>query len=164
MSAFEILHRLVKSDRQKKEFQGPEIKKLLRKLPQLREFLPAHLFPFVAVLDQISLIYTISHATSVEKNHLEITKDFKTKWIGLMTTFGINMPLKVHIISEHLSEYFDLYGKTLRKASDQVVESAHHKLKSFFESRPNYNHKEKESMESGEATLSGVIHFNTLNI
>ena len=81
-----------------------------------------------------------------------------------MKTFGINMPLKVHIICEHLSDFFDLYGKTLRKVSDQVVESAHHKVKTFFQSHPNYNHKEKESVESGEATLSGIIHFNTLNI
>ena len=86
------------------------------------------------------------------------------KWIGLMSTFGINMPLKVHIICEHLSEYFEIYGKTLRKVSDLVVEAAHHKVNTFFESRPNYNHKEKESAESGSATLAGVVYFDSLNI
>ena len=74
------------------------------------------------------------------------------------------MPLKVHIICEHLSDYFELTGKTLRKASDQVVESSHHKVKFFFESHPNYNHKENESKESCEATLAGVAHFNSINI
>ena len=30
------------------------------------------------------------------------------------------------------SKYFDLYGKTLRKAFDQLVESAHHKSEIFL--------------------------------
>ena len=81
-----------------------------------------------------------------------------------MATFGNTMPVKVHIICEHLSEYFELTGQTRRKVSDQVVESSQHKVKSFFASHPNYNHKEKESPESGEATLAGVGHFNSINI
>ena len=72
-----------------------------------------------------------------------------------------------HVSSDHAfkgTQYFDLKQKTLRKSSDQVVESAHHKVKTFFESRPNYNHKEKESLESGEATLAAIVHFNTVNL
>ena len=59
-----------------------------------------------------------------------------------------------------LCEYFDLNGRTLIKSSDQFVEAAHHKVKAFFEARPNYNHKEKVSVESGKATLAGIVHFN----
>ena len=44
-----------------------------------------------------------------------------------------------------------------------VVEADHHEVKTFFESRPNYNHKEKEYSEYGRATLAGVVHFNSLN-
>ena len=40
----------------------------------------------------------------------------------------------------------------------------HHKVKMFFESRPNYNHQNKETLSSGEATLAGIIHFNSINI
>ena len=47
---------------------------------------------------------------------------------------------------------------------NQVVEAAHHKVKTFFDLRPNYNHKEKESIEAGEATLAAVIHFNSNNL
>ena len=41
-----------------------------------------------------------------------------------MVKYGITMPLKVHIICHHLSDYFSLTGKTLRKVNDKVVESA----------------------------------------
>ena len=34
----------------------------------------------------------------------------------------------------------------------------------FFENRPNYNHKNKETEASGEATLKGIVHFNAFNI
>ena len=133
-------------------------------MDDLRSFLPIELHPFIDTLEDIRVIYRISHAKSVDKNHKIITIGFKQKWISLMITFGISMPLKVHIICEHLSDYFEMTGKTFRKVSDQVVESSHHKVKSFFESHPNYNHKEKESKESGEATLAGVAHFNSINI
>ena len=98
----------------------------------------------------------------------ECDKEFanKAKFTNhkLMHSFGITMPLKCHIIADHLSDYFNIHGKTLKKVSDQVVEASHHKVKFFFESRPNYNYKEKESKESGEATLAGIIHFNSINI
>ena len=93
-------------------------------------------------------VYTISHAATVHPNHKEITKQFYILWKKLMTTFVINMPLKVYIITAHLSEYFDLNGRTLIKSSDQFVEAAHHKVKAFFEARLNYNYKEKVSVES----------------
>ena len=81
-----------------------------------------------------------------------------------MVDNGINMPLKVHIISHHLSDYFVLTGKTLRKVNDQVVESAHSKVRKFFDAHPNYNHKIKTSEASGDATLAGIVHFNTNSI
>ena len=89
---------------------------------------------------------------------------FEQRWLVAMANFGIGMPLKVHIICHHLSDYFDLTGQTLRRVNDQVVESSHHKVKQFFENRPNYNHKNKETEASGEATLKGIVHFNAFNI
>ena len=85
-------------------------------------------------------------------------------WKIAIEKFSITMPLKVHIICHHLSDFFSYTGQTLRKVNDQVAESAHHKVKMFFESRPNYNHQNKETLSSGEATLAGIIHFNSINI
>ena len=108
--------------------------------------------------------FPISFAKEVHPQHRQIIEKFEKNWIQAMSTCNITMPLKVHVICAHLSDYFDITGKTLRKCNDQVVESAHHKVRVFFESRPNYNHKNKESDESGEATLSAICHFNSINI
>ena len=164
LTPFEQTHRLVKTDKQKREFQGPECHKLLRKLSELREYLPEELHTFVDMFQDIKEVYTISHAKEVVENHRKLTEKFETRWLSLMTSFGLKMPVKVHIIAEHLSEYFELTGRTLLKSSDQFVEAAHHKVKAFFDTRSNYNHKEKVSVESGEATLAGIVHFNSINI
>ena len=81
-----------------------------------------------------------------------------------MVDYGINMPLKVHTFAHHLSDYFNLTGKTLRKVNDQIVESSHSKVRKFFDAHPNNNHKNKTSEASGDATLAGIVHFNTNSI
>ena len=164
MEPFENAHGLYKSDKQKQQFQGPECKKLLRKLNELRDYLTEDLHCFVDILDSINLVYKISFQQGVDPNHHKITAQFEKLWTIAMDKFSITMPLKVHIICHHLSDFFTTTGQTLRKVNDQVVEAAHHKVKMFFESRPNYNHQNKETLSSGEATLAGIIHFNSINI
>jgi hypothetical protein len=136
----------------------------LRHLTELRQYHPEDLHPFVDTLDKINSVYSISHAKNVATNHRDLIGEFEATWRLLMKDFNITMPLKVHIICHHLSDFFEMKGTTLRKVSDQVVEAAHHKVKHFFESHPNYNHKEKESLEAGEAALAAIIHFNSNNL
>ena len=100
----------------------------------------------------------------VNKDHQQITSKFENLWIIAMDKLGITMPLKVHIICHHLSDYFEITGRTLRRVNDQVVEASHHKVKTFFEARPNYNHHDKTTLASGEATLQAIAHFNSVNI
>ena len=106
MDPFEQSHGLYKSDKQKQQFQGPECKKVLRKLVDLREYLTEDLHCFVDILESINQVYTISFQEAVAPNHKEITKQFETLWLIAMEKFTITMPLKVHIICHHLSDYW----------------------------------------------------------
>ena len=72
---FEQTHRLVKTDKQKREFQGPECHKLLRKLSELRDYLPEELHTFVDILEEIKEVYKISHAKEIVPNHLVLPHD-----------------------------------------------------------------------------------------
>ena len=69
----------------------------------------------------------------------------------------------VHIIVDHLSDYLEEAGKTLRSTSDQFVAAAHHKVKHFIEAHSNYNHVDKSTEQYGKAILAGVAHFNCNN-
>ena len=162
LTPFEVLHGLVKTDRQKKQFQGPQVVKLLNNLHYLRQYLPPHLHPFVNALEKVKCVYTIAHARSVVKNHREVISEFGDSWLVLMQNFQVTM--KVHIILHHLSDYMEITGKTLCHANDQVGEAVHHSVKQFIECHPNYNHTDKSTEEYGEDILTGIKHFNANNI
>ena len=164
MDDIESLLGLVRKDMQKKEFQGPQCVKILNNLDLLRLYLPEDLHSYVDALESIKIIYKIATAKEVDPDHRNIIEKFEEQWKVLMDEHGETMPLKVHIIVHHLSDYFDEAGKTLRTTSDQFVEAAHHKVKHFIDSHPNYNHVDKSTDEYGQAALAGVTHFNSNNL
>ena len=164
LTAFEILIGVTKTDRQKKEFQGPECNLVLSKLDLLREFLPENLHTFVDALEEVKEIYRMARATTVEINHREKIELFRNTWLTLMQDFGQTMPLKVHIILDHLSDYFEMEGKTLRNTNDQFIEACHAKVRKFFDNHPNFNHKDKSTDKYGKAVLTAVVHFNSNNL
>ena len=113
---------------------------------------------------QVAIVYKISTARSVVSNHREILQKFKRTWITLMESFSITMPLKVHIIVDHLSDYFELSNQTLKDTNDQFIEACHAKVKKFFDNHPNYKFKEKNSAAYSEALLAAIEHFNSNNL
>ena len=106
----------------------------------------------------------MAHAQTVEIDHREKIELFRNTWLTLMRDHGQTMPLKVHIILEHLSDYFEQEGKTLRRTNDQFIEACHSKVRKFFETHPNFQHKDKSSDTYGDAILKAIIHFNSYNL
>ena len=164
LTAFEILIGVTKTDRQKKEFQGPECNLVLSKLDLLRDFLPQQLHTFVNALEQIKDIYRMAHATTVEIDHREKIELFRNTWLTLMRDHGQTMPLKIHTILDHLGDYFEMEGKTLRNTNDQFIEACHSKVRKFFDNHPNFNHKDKSTDKYGNAILTAIVHFNSNNL
>ena len=164
LTAFERIIGVTKTDRQKAQFQGPECNLILSKLDLLREFLPQDLHTFVDALEQVKEIYRMAPAQTVEIDHREKIELFRNTWLTLMRDHGQTMPLKVHIILEHLSDYFEQEGKTLRRTNDQFIEACHSKVRKFFETHPNFKHKDKSSDTYGDAILKAIIHFNSYNL
>ena len=68
-----------------------------------------------------------------------------------------------YIVFEHLSEYFELSEKTLRKKTDQTVEATHSKFDNFIRAH-NYKIRDVESEKAGEYLLKAVKHFNSYNL
>ena len=89
---------------------------------------------------------------------------FRNTWLTLMQDHEQTMPLKVHIIVDHLSYYFELESKTLRNTNDQIIEACHSKVRKFFDNHPNFNHKDKSTDMYGDAILTAITHFNSYNL
>ena len=66
-----------------------------------------HLHCFVDVLENIGEVYKISHATTVDPEHRVIIGRLEDTWKVLMNDFNVTMPVKIHMIIHHLSDYFE---------------------------------------------------------
>ena len=74
--------------------------------------------------------------------------------------FVVPITPKLHIVFEHLSEYFEMSGKTLRKKTDQTT---HSKFDNFIRAH-NFKIRDVESEKAGEYLLKAVKHFNSYNL
>ena len=83
---------------------------------------------------------------------------FEGKCTYCTKNFTSDVAMKKHEFTAHFVD-------TIAHDCDECEKSfSSHKVKSFFESRPNYNHQNKTTLASGEATLAGIVHFNSVNI
>ena len=108
-------------------------------------------------------VYEISHEKEVNPNHREIINKFEMSMMKLHEKFAVPITPKLHIVFEHLSEYFEMSGKTLRKKTDQTVEATHSKFDNFIRAH-NYKIRDVESEKAGEYLLKAVKHFNSYNL
>ena len=81
----------------------------------------------------------------------------------LHTEFRFPITPKLHIIFEHLPEYFEMTGKTLRRKTHQTVEVTHSKLDKFIKNH-NYQIRDVTSEKAGEFLLKAIKHFNSYNL
>ena len=118
---------------------------------------------FVDALRDLKSVYKISHQKEVDPNHREIVKKLEISVIKLHNQFKVPITPKLHIVFEHLPEYFEMTGKTLRKKTDQTVEATHSKLDKFIRSH-NYQIRDVESEKAGKYLLRAIKHFNSYNL
>ena len=85
-------------------------------------------FALDSCLRDLKSVYKISHQKEVDPNHREIVKKLEISVMKLHNQFKVPITPKLHIVFEHLPEYFEMTGKTLRKKTDQTVEATHSKL------------------------------------
>ena len=55
--------------------------------------------------------------------------DFKTNFEYLNEEFKLSMTLKIHVILEHYSDYFQWTGKTMKYTNSEFTETAHSTFK-----------------------------------
>ena len=88
---------------------------------------------------------------------------FRTSWYNLTDEYDISTTPKVHILLDHLEDYFDLSNITLIKTTDELCENMHQFLnrrlmKSF------YFVKDISNPNHGKKMFRAVRHLNTYNL
>ena len=55
---------------------------------------------------------------TLDENYQVLIDDFKCEFFNLYDKYKLNMPLKVHVIVDHYSDYFKETGKNFRLTND----------------------------------------------
>ena len=132
--------------------QGPQINKLFSHLEELRRIVKAEsetLTDFIDTIEKLKEVDNICNNAALNQE-LTVIQEFKVSWIKLKGRFGISVPNKLHIITDHLSVYLT-----------KTIESTHQEFSKRMEAG-NYNVKNFRSKVHGKM-LRGVIHFNSFN-
>ena len=151
---------------ERRGFQWTNNKKIIHddsKLEYLKEFVGFELAPLIECLRSLSSVYDLCRRRVLDPNFQEIISEFTITWAECSEKFGLSKTLKVHIISDHLSDYFHKEGKTLLKRNDENVEAVHSKYRQFLE-RHSYNVVDVLSPMHHKKQHKALVHWNSVNV
>ena len=118
------------------------------------------LIPFVNTLWFIKLLDELANKPKLEDEIYEVIKSFRDSYIELKDQFTISVTNKVHVIIDHLPEYFERNKTTLLKTSDQTIEATHSKLDQFLKTH-GYFRKNNDDPKSGVKLFEGILAWNS---
>ena len=144
-------------------YQGPEIHKIFRNLEKLQAHMESdnlvmYYNTFCAFKDVAhSLFGLVLQSDWREKLHL------LKLWIErLKSTYGMPITPKLHILTTHIEQWVDLFGRSLGKEGEQPGESLHHLWRKLLENLGEPKKKNSKSFKS--AILKSLLMFNANNI
>ena len=79
---------------------------ILNKTPQLK--IPEHLSAFTTALCKLRKLFILVNNEFLPCNYHQIIDEFTCAWCVLWNNFNVSITPKVHIIMDHLADYFDL--------------------------------------------------------
>ena len=85
------------------------------------------------------------------------------KELRIHTRMDISEINSIHVINDHLEDYYDLTSESLVRVSDHTVESAHQWVEKVLR-RTNTWVKDFESDSHGEKLFKGIMTHNTYNM
>jgi hypothetical protein len=164
---------LVRERYHSKTFEGNEIKRIYRRIEQLEEVVMSQdetKVDIVECMKELEKVDKLAAAEYLDKNYRQVIETFKSSWMNLHYKYfdkkgkrELTIPNKVHVIVDHLPDYFDRTGKTLHNISDQTIESVHQLLFKHMV-RSNYYVKHAKSKKHSQKALAGLKAFNSYNV
>ena len=139
---------------------GNQCRMILKKVKHLK--IPPELKAFEDFLSNLNLLYIVSNSQLLCHNYCEVIDNFTESWVKLASQFKLSTTPKLHIIIDHLCDYFNETNLTLVKASDEIVENCHQ----LFNKRliKGFTVKDLSNPAHGEKLYNAVRSFNTYNL
>ena len=156
---FEAEINIQKSEYRGGQCEGNELKKILKNITKLEDFVDkedSNLLPFVASLWHLNVIDDIVNKDKIDEDFEEAIALFRDSYGDLKETFNISESNKIHVIVAHLSDFMKRNNTSLKKYTDQVIESTHSKLDKFFR-KSYYVRKNNDDPSTGDVLCNGIL-------
>ena len=140
---------------------GNQCKKLLKNLDKLN--IPDAFKEFKDVFQSLKDIHYLCNQDLLSHNYQEVIDNFRSSWFKLTDEYDISTTPKIHILLDHLEDYFDLTNITLKKVTDELCENMHQVLNKML-IKSMYFVKDVSNPNHGPRLLSAVKHLNSYNL
>ena len=131
----------------------------MKNITKLEDFVDkedSNLLPFVASLWHLNVIDDIVNKDKIDEDYEEAIALFRDSYGDLKETFNISESNKIHVIVAHLSDFMKRNNTSLKKYTDQVIESTHSKLDKFLR-KNNYVRKNNDDPSTGDVLCNGIL-------
>ena len=144
-----------------KQFEGNQCRSILKHIENLG--IPDCFSEFKDVLIAIRDLHQLCNEQLLPSNYHKVIDQFRKAWYKLTDEYDISTPPKIHILLDHLEDYFDLTDITLIKTTDELCEHMHQYLNKML-LRSFYYVKDISNPSHGPRLFRAVRHLNSYNI
>lgn len=125
--------------------------------------IPEECIEFKTTLEALRDLNWMCSQEILPGNYAGIINRFSNKWFILADKFNLSTTPKLHIIIDHLEEYYSDTNLSLVKTSDQLIENMHQYVHKVM-SRSMYVIKHTLNPQHGKFLLKAVKHINSMNV
>ena len=93
----------------------------------------------------------------------DIIENFKETFEVVHQLFGLSQTLKIHIIFDHYSDYFEMFGTNFKYTNGEHHEALHHTLKDMERNRGLNMKKKHGSPVHQKKSLKSIVTRNVLS-
>ena len=105
-------------------FKGNQCRQILKNISRLK--IPPHLQAFSRAFKNLKYLHILVNSKSLPYNYEKIIDEFTYSWIELSSKFSVPISPKIHIIYDHMADFFLISRQTLRNVTDELTEVMHH--------------------------------------
>ena len=122
-----------------------------------------HLWEFKDILLSLKKLHYMCNQQFLPHNYQQIIDEFRSAWYRLADEHAVRTTPTIHILLDHLEDYFDYTDATLIKTIDELCESIHQFLNKWL-MRSFYHVKYISNSNHSHRLFSAVRHFNSYNL
>ena len=145
-------------------YEGPNIQKILRHLSLLEPHMPegsALRLYFEAFQAFKAVSQAVFTSEALQPGWREKLHILRSSILRLNRDYGMSVTPKLHILTTHVEQWIDIFGRPLGREGEQAGESIHHVWKKLLSSMGEP--KEKESPEFVKLVMKSLLILNARN-